>query len=181
MASAAGSHSKVQELEPKPFASLGPVLLARKGGAKPAMRTHMSATDSSTEADPTAQSANDQDGTDTSHAEWDGFEDMEALRAEPEVKRQQDALVHRIADSNLAAMQAGSEATQARRTAVDQGRRAAFTLRLDAGRHLKLKLASTIHGVSAQQLVTQALDQFLSEMPEIESLAAQLRRDGSKA
>jgi predicted RNA-binding Zn ribbon-like protein len=60
---------------------------------------------------------------------------------------------------------------------TDAGRRAAFTLRLDAKRHLKLRLASTVKNRSAQQLVTQALDKFLSEIPEIEALAAQVTRD----
>jgi hypothetical protein len=57
------------------------------------------------------------------------------------------------------------------------GRRAAFTLRLDAKRHLKLRLASTVKNRSAQQLVTQALDKFLAEIPEVEALAAQLKRN----
>jgi predicted RNA-binding Zn ribbon-like protein len=56
-------------------------------------------------------------------------------------------------------------------------RRAAFTLRLDAKRHLKLRLASTVRNRSAQQLVTEALDRFLNDIPEIEALAAQVRRD----
>jgi predicted RNA-binding Zn ribbon-like protein len=57
------------------------------------------------------------------------------------------------------------------------GRRAAFTLRLDAKRHLKLRLASTVRNRSAQQLVTEALDRFLDAIPEIEALAAQVQRD----
>jgi hypothetical protein len=56
-------------------------------------------------------------------------------------------------------------------------RRAAFTLRLDAKRHLKLRLASTVRNRSAQQLVTEALDRFLDAIPEIEALAAQVQRD----
>ena len=56
-------------------------------------------------------------------------------------------------------------------------RRAAFTLRLDAKRHLKLRLASTVRNRSAQQLVTEALDRFLKDIPEIEALAAQVQRD----
>jgi hypothetical protein len=56
-------------------------------------------------------------------------------------------------------------------------RRAAFTLRLDAKRHLKLRLASTVRNRSAQQLVTEALDRFLNDIPEIEALAAQVKRD----
>lgn len=60
--------------------------------------------------------------------------------------------------------------------AADQGRRAAFTLRLDAERHLQLRLASTISGRSAQQIVTSALDAFLAGMPELAALAAQVKR-----
>ncbi len=56
-------------------------------------------------------------------------------------------------------------------------RRAAFTLRLDQQRHLMLKLACTVRGCSAQQLVSDALDEVLAEMPEIASLAAQVKRE----
>lgn len=50
--------------------------------------------------------------------------------------------------------------------------KAAFTLRLDADRHLKLRLACAVRHRSAQQLVTDALDAFLESMPEIGQLAA---------
>lgn len=49
--------------------------------------------------------------------------------------------------------------------------KAAFTLRLDPARHLKLRLACAVNGRSAQQLVTDALDQLLDAMPELESMA----------
>ncbi len=49
--------------------------------------------------------------------------------------------------------------------------KAAFTLRLDPSRHLKLRLACAIDGRSAQQLVTDALDRLLNEMPELDSMA----------
>jgi hypothetical protein len=52
--------------------------------------------------------------------------------------------------------------------------KAAFTLRLDHGRHLRLRLASALHNCSAQVLVTQALDSFLQSLPEVEELASQL-------
>lgn len=45
--------------------------------------------------------------------------------------------------------------------------KAAFTLRLDAERHLKLRLACAIRHQSAQNLVTDALDALLESMPEI--------------
>ena len=44
-------------------------------------------------------------------------------------------------------------------------------LRLDADRHLRLRLASATRGKSAQKLVTEALDAFLKTMPEVETLA----------
>lgn len=50
--------------------------------------------------------------------------------------------------------------------------KAAFTLRLDGQRHLKLRLACAVRHQSAQQLVTDALDAFLESMPEIAALAA---------
>ncbi len=49
--------------------------------------------------------------------------------------------------------------------------KAAFTLRLDAERHLKLRLACAVTGTSAQQLVTRALDELLGFMPELEAMA----------
>lgn len=55
-------------------------------------------------------------------------------------------------------------------------RRAAFTLRLDAERHLKLRLAATMQGVSAQALVTEALDALLAEFDDLDVIAAHLKR-----
>lgn len=58
-------------------------------------------------------------------------------------------------------------------------RRAAFTLRLDSERHLKLRLASAVSGQSAQQLVTAALDELLTKMTEIEDLAGRVTRSAT--
>jgi hypothetical protein len=52
--------------------------------------------------------------------------------------------------------------------------KAAFTLRLDTERHLKLRLACAVSNRSAQMLVTEALDQLLAGMPEIGQLAARV-------
>lgn len=52
--------------------------------------------------------------------------------------------------------------------------KAAFTLRLDSERHLRLRLASAVCNQSAQNLVTQALDAFLENMPEVDDLMDQL-------
>lgn len=50
--------------------------------------------------------------------------------------------------------------------------KAAFTLRLEAERHLKLRLACAVTYRSAQQLVTEALDQFLASLPELDALSS---------
>lgn len=65
-----------------------------------------------------------------------------------------------------------------RRSAPSEGRRAAFTLRLDGERHLQLRLACTITNRSAQQIVTEALDLLLAEMPEVAALAKRVRKRG---
>ncbi len=161
--------------EMKPIASLGPLLLARKGSAKPAMRAQL--------GDNSRGSLDEVEELAASQEEL-GWNDMgeptgeDAVAAEPIVRRQQTQLVHRIADANLAAFQAADNHNRAQADAA--ARRAAFTLRLDEERHLRLRLASTVHGESAQSLVTRALDSLLSQMPEIEDLAAQVRPTGRR-
>jgi hypothetical protein len=54
--------------------------------------------------------------------------------------------------------------------------KAAFTLRLDPERHLKLRLACAVSGRSAQLLVTDALDQLLGNMPELDAMASKAKR-----
>jgi hypothetical protein len=58
--------------------------------------------------------------------------------------------------------------------------KAAFTLRLDPDRHLKLRLACALSRRSAQQLVTEALDQFLDSLPEVEQMARRVPAEASK-
>jgi hypothetical protein len=64
------------------------------------------------------------------------------------------------------------------RSAPGSKGKAAFTLRLDRERHLKLRLACAVDGRSAQQLVTDALDVLLERMPELESMAAKAKHKG---
>ena len=111
----------------------------------------------------------------------------------PEVVRQRDELADRVQTgpgpqpSSLiplaahrhargVADKADDAAAAERRPALGDGRRAAFTLRVDETRHLKLRLACTMQGRSAQQLVTQALDRLLEELPELDDLAKRVRR-----
>jgi hypothetical protein len=64
------------------------------------------------------------------------------------------------------------------RAAAGSKAKAAFTLRLDPERHLKLRLACAVTGRSAQQLVTDSLDAFLTGMPELDAMAAKANRKG---
>ena len=56
--------------------------------------------------------------------------------------------------------------------------RAAFTLRLDPERHMKLRLACAVGRRSAQMLVTDALDALLASMPEVDAMASKANRKG---
>jgi len=64
------------------------------------------------------------------------------------------------------------------RSAPGSKAKAAFTLRLDPERHLKLRLACAVNGRSAQQLVTDALDQLLVDMLELEGMAEKAKKRG---
>ncbi|MFO6447915.1 hypothetical protein ACLBKU_12290 [Erythrobacter sp. NE805] len=199
------------------FASLGPSLLARKGGAKPAMRPQVAplVADEAVVAALPEEQLEDLGWNDMGDGEPSGAEivpihgDVAPASdpAGPIVRRQQRRLEERVladaamtgpedrepeydeeedegftageADESLHAPLAPAvPATKARARvpAAQSGRRAAFTLRLDADRHLKLRLAATMHGVSAQVLVTEALDRLLAEYDELEVIANHLKR-----
>jgi hypothetical protein len=64
------------------------------------------------------------------------------------------------------------------RSAPGSKAKAAFTLRLDPDRHLKLRLACAVNARSAQQLVTDALDHLLRDMPELDAMADKAKRKG---
>jgi hypothetical protein len=71
------------------------------------------------------------------------------------------------------AVSPGTLARVAREVSAKKAK-AAFTLRLDHARHLRLRLASAVTGRSAQHLVTEALDQFLESLEGIDALASQI-------
>ncbi|APE27147.1 hypothetical protein BMF35_a0318 [Aurantiacibacter gangjinensis] len=139
------------------FASLGPMLLARKGTAKPAMRAQLT--------------QNDRVGT-----LGDDFDDLAASQSAlgwDDMGGEESSVVPlRIANDTAPLASLPQVSARPRRVAAPQGRRTAFTLRLDAERHLKMRLAATMQECSAQELVTEALDRFLSEIPELDSVAA---------
>lgn len=176
----------------KPFASLSPTLLARKGGAKPAMRSQLHYPDSlARTVSEDDLGWNDMGQEPESEADQEAAIDAGLAIAEPESPRSGEvvplnAATISVLDSDLplvirqrqavaerVAPQVG-QATPERRSALKDGRRAAFTLRVDADRHLKLRLACTIRNRSAQQLVTEALDRLIDELPDLATLAAQV-------
>ena len=191
--------------ESKPFASLSPTLLARKGAAKPAMRPQwqpLDAYSAEVPLPPTGEELEDlgwNDMGEMDHAEStvvpfgapdEHLQQPPLTGGVPAVVRQQGALADHVASDRahelsplipLAAHRyargvAVNAAAAERHSALAAGRRAAFTLRVDEARHLKLRLACTMQGRSAQQLVTQALDRLLSELPELDDLAKRVRR-----
>jgi hypothetical protein len=80
--------------------------------------------------------------------------------------------------SPVAAAQSAPRRAPSPRSARGSKGKAAFTLRLDPERHLKLRLACAVDGRSAQQIVTDAVDQFLAAVPELEALAQKAKRKG---
>jgi hypothetical protein len=203
--------------DPKPLASLGASLLARKGGAKPAMRPQAPGL-ATVNAQAAAQSLEDLGWNDMGEDDDAADHTAQVLQLtpaphnpeaeaktdkgspKPKVRSMHEELAARLAESgqdsvNVPAIPlrkremvdedvakpapktAAEPRNRAPRASEALSRRAAFTLRLDARRHLKLRLASTVRNRSAQQLVTEALDRFLDTIPEIEALAAQVQRD----
>ena len=67
------------------------------------------------------------------------------------------------------------------RSAPGEKAKAAFTLRLNSDRHLKLRLACAVMHRSAQQIVTEALDEFLASIPEIDTIASHVPGTSGKA
>jgi len=169
--------------EPKPFASLSPSLLARKGGAKPAMRPQLQPLQQFHE-NVAHDMHNDLGWNDMGEPhDFVGGEvvplnggepvDIPVIQAVPDVVRQQEAIVHSIARPERT-----DRPELPRISALTRGRKAAFTLRLDSDRHLQLRLASTVSNRSAQQLLTDALDRLLADMPDVAELASKVRKHG---
>lgn len=200
------------------FASLGPTLLARKGGAKPAMRPQLTPlpedvaslavlaeeqledlgwNDMGADRDPDVASkggsplvssypTGKETGDAAKFVEPKNNADIVPLNASsarpaaanedkidgvnnPVVRSRQKRLARRVL--------AGASTPIVGTTRANKSKRAAFTLRLDTDRHLKLRLAATMQGMSAQALVTQALDAMLSDIEALDTLVERIKRD----
>ena len=211
--------------EPKPFASLSSGLLARKGGARPAMRPQgfgqiggnledLGWNDMGFEPPKPAEDPRDAEHDAfgepiTEHPALHGHAGLTPVNSP--VHSQQAEIADRLQDASDEGDEADETAqiveenaelpvqpVEARaqmyvvpaapapvahrasrpRSAPGSKGKAAFTLRLDPERHLKLRLACAVSGRSAQLLVTDALDQFLDGMPELEAMAQKAKRKG---
>ncbi|MGQ0559857.1 MAG: hypothetical protein ACT4OE_09790 [Sphingosinicella sp.] len=181
--------------EPRPYASLSSGLLARKGAARPAMRP---------QAFTSLEDLGwDDMGIDAPAPGEEGHEpsSIAALTPSPRGKGNggghgdgagnNDAIAQQraLADALGASEDEPAPAKKKNRRKAEvvplperpvaitapAGKKAAFTLRLDAERHLRLRLACAVHGCSAQRLVTAAVDAALAADPEIEPLANRVK------
>ncbi|MEM6477090.1 MAG: toxin-antitoxin system HicB family antitoxin [Pseudomonadota bacterium] len=176
------------------FASLNPTLLARKGGAKPAMRPQLAPLPEDTPDNESSDALEDLGwndmGGESEESESakivslkpDGSRTDETKADSPVVKRQQKELADRVLANDGGAnasvsKKSRSSSKKVAKIAQGNGRRVAFTLRLDPERHLKLKLAATMEGLSAQALVTEALDAKFAEITDLEALIGRIKRN----
>ncbi len=180
--------------EPKPLASLSPSLLARKGAARPAMRRQTPGLGlSPAPGGPAGDFHDDLGWNDMGHDVPTPVAplnpEMFDAPAEPSpVHQQHDELAQRLSlpveapaeAVEAPAAQPARVKTPVSKAVIASSRRAAFTLRIDAERHLKLRLACTIAGRSAQQLIIDALDEMTARIPEIEELASRMPRSTAK-
>lgn len=183
--------------EPKPLASLSSTLLARKGHAKPAMRPQ----GFGGFGGGFGGGHDDLGWNDMGHdPRQPVLQAVEPAAAQvPAVVRQREELaeelngkgvIDALAEEQIEEIEAEAEielpveprvivahpippvaVERARKAAKGRKSKAAFTLRVDPDRHLKLRLACAITRESAQAIVTEALDKYLGSFPEIDELA----------
>jgi hypothetical protein len=188
--------------EPKPFASLSSGLLARKGAAKPAMRPQVFGqvshiedlgwndmghvpgvapngngmpiieehdhVPSSIEALTPAPKSPDK------HDELAVIEQQRAIAASFPVEQESFPAEQEAIEAYANAPASVVALPRKPRQAPGLKDKAAFTLRLDTQRHLKLRLACALMHRSAQQIVTEALDSLLTSIPDVDNLAQQI-------
>ena len=186
--------------EARPFASLSSGLLARKGAAKPAMRPQAFGNIGASLDDlgwndmgDAEERAEPHDHVPSSIAALTPaprpVAEQPPVRECPPVHEQQQAIADTLGTQDededeeealkpsivpVAPAPAPVVAMPRRRAPMAARDKAAFTLRLDPERHFRLRLACAVSGVSAQQIVTGALDEVLKTFPEIDALAHQL-------
>ena len=159
----------------KPTASLSSGLLARRGHARPAMRPQGFVSLTPAQSDDLGW--NDMGEEHAAPPPVAVVKPVAVVPPAPPVLRQRAALDEQFAagapEPASAPLPPATLSRVAREVSAKKTR-AAFTLRLDSDRHLRLRLATAVRHQSAQQLVTEALDAFLESLTEVDALARQL-------
>ncbi len=176
--------------ESKAFASLSSALLARKGHARPAMRPQGSSGFLPRAAISPHDDLGWNDMGNGSGRPPHQIADVVPISPElalapgtdrpaPSPVRQQAEIIRALAMPHRPTVSGPSSPARPgerkQRPVAGAKGRAAFTLRLDSDRHLKLRLACAVQNRSAQTIVADALDLFLESQPEITALAATAR------
>jgi hypothetical protein len=112
---------------------------------------------------------------DESDEDYDETAELYEPETQPELVEASEPVVEAVA---AASVRPSVYRAPRPRAAPGSSGKAAFTLRLDPARHLKLRLACAVGGRSAQMLVTDALDALLGSMPELDAMAAKANRKG---
>lgn len=136
--------------ETKAFASLSSALLARKGQARPASRSIVYADQDAPLLADKALPPEHQNAPDRIEVSSASSTASPASALRPGAKPRTQGIVRNRVGKRTRADASPSD-------------KAAFTLRLDAERHLKLRLASAHANQSAQQIVCAALDKYLAD------------------
>lgn len=181
--------------ETKPFASLSSGLLARKGMAKPAMRPQgfghfggiedLGWNDMGGSAQPAPEDVPERQPSSIAALTPGPVTEVAAApEPAPAVVAQQRDLATQF-EAPAPVVEAPKPARAKRqalegvkteaalpksRVAPGTKGKAAFTLRLDPERHLRLRLACAVTRRSAQMIVTEALDTYLDGLTELDSV-----------
>ena len=148
-----------------PAASLTAGLLARRGAARPAMRRQPLGTLHSPL--PINDDLGWNDMGEEQYIEPAPVEPDAILPASP-INEQLQSLAERLNAKPTARKPRG------KLEALPAGRKAAFTLRIDAERHLRLRLLSAVANRSSQQLLIEALDDLIARHKDARDLADQV-------
>lgn len=117
-----------------------------------------------------------------------GGDDIDVYIDEPDVlsglspiTRHLEAIAHRLSsvarDTSSKPISIRMPSPKPKKPKADpglSGRKAAFTLRLDGERHLRLRLLSALTHRSSQQLLLEALDALLAQNHKVEDLAGRV-------
>lgn len=183
-----GEESTILMSAPVPEVVLQRQLLAEKINPRPqAMSLADAIAENKKDAAPAAPEASPEPATEPTALAHDAANDAPVVQpiAQPVVQPSAPSVVTPLTPRPMAApgivqgsMMGGQgglsrvlERTPRRQPIV--GNKAAFTLRIDPERHLRLRLASAVTHRSAQVILIEALDTYLKTLPDIDALAHQ--------